>query len=547
MRRLMTYAGQIPLETDLLHTNKETMLALGYALQALIGTGTVADGLACTPTTPASMSVIIAPGSIYTYSTIDGSPYSSLGTDTGSVVKQGILYNALTTALTAPGTVGYSINYLIQAEFTETDDGSVVLPYYNSSDPSIPWSGPSNSGAAQYTQRSGYVTLNVKAGTAAATGSQTTPAVDAGYVPLWVVTVAYGQTTITSGNIVQHASAPFIGTKLPAVPSDVQSGKWTYAAAGGTANALTAAFVPTPASLIDGMVVRVKAASSNTGAATLNGDAIVLENGSALTGGELRSGVIYEFRRNGSNWVLSSSFVAAAKIANTQNLVLNPLFRVNQDAFAGGAVSAGTYAIDMWGAPAGVASNMSFASGVATISSGNMKQVVEDPGYALGSVTLAWNGTATCSVNGASAAASPITFTHASGNISIVFGTGTVSKPMMAQGTAALPFVAPSLLIDKLNCFRYYFVNTDQLDQYAPSNLTVSQAQGLRYYVNYPTTMRIQAPVTLISYTLVDRATGTPSPRADYAGFTMRVDVTTGSGTAGVANLRYKADARIAL
>ena len=336
-------------------------------------------------------------------------------------------------------------------------------------------------------------------------------------------------------------------TDLQLVAKAIQTGKLNFAVAGGTANAITATFAPVPASPIDGMVIRVKMTAANTGAATLNGDPIVLENGSALSGGELKSTVIYEFRRNGSNWVLSSSFVAAAKIANTQNLIYNPLFRVNQDGFAGGAVSAGAYAIDMWGAPAGVASNMSFSGSVATIASGNMKQIVEDPGVALGSVTLSWEGTATCSVNGASAAASPITFTHSSGNISVVFGTGTVSKPMMAQGTAPLPFVAPTLLLDKLNCFRYYFVNTDQLDQYAPSNLSVAQAQGLRYYVNYPTTMRIQAPVTLISYTLVDRCTGTPSPRADYAGFTMRVDVTTGSGTAGVANLRYKADARIAL
>ena len=348
-------------------------------------------------------------------------------------------------------------------------------------------------------------------------------------------------------NLVANSGQTPSGDDLHQVEKALQRSKYSYAVAGGTANAVTATFAPVPEAPIDGMVIRVKMTASNTGAATLNGDAIVLENGSALTGGELRVAVIYEFRRNGSNWVLSSSFVAAAKIANTQNLIGNPLFRINQDAFAGGPVSAGAYAIDMWGAPAGVASNMSFSNGVATIASGNMKQVIEDPGYALGSVTLAWEGSATCSVNGAAAAASPITFTHASGNISVSFGTGTFSKPMMAQGTAALPFVAPTLLIDKLNCFRYYFVNTDQLDQYAPSNLSVSQAQGLRYYVNYPTTMRIQAPVTLISYTLVDRATGTPSPRADYAGFTMRVDVTSGSGTAGVANLRFKADARIAL
>jgi hypothetical protein len=43
--------------------------------------------------------------------------------------------------------------------------------------------------------------VQAKAGIAAATGSQVTPVVDAGYVALAVVTVANGQTTISAGNI----------------------------------------------------------------------------------------------------------------------------------------------------------------------------------------------------------------------------------------------------------------------------------------------------------------------------------------------------------
>ena len=40
--------------------------------------------------------------------------------------------------------------------------------------------------------------VQVKAGAAATTGSQVTPTVDAGFTAMFVVTVAYGQTTITS-------------------------------------------------------------------------------------------------------------------------------------------------------------------------------------------------------------------------------------------------------------------------------------------------------------------------------------------------------------
>lgn len=334
---------------------------------------------------------------------------------------------------------------------------------------------------------------------------------------------------------------------VPWNPSDVQTGTYSYAVATGTANALTATFAPAISSPPDGTTVRVKASATNTGAATLNGAAIQLETGAALAGGEIVSGRVYTLQRNGSIWVLVSVAAAAAALANTQNLIGNPLFRVNQAGFAGGAVAAGQYAIDMWGAPAGVASNMSFSGIVATIASGNMKQVVEDPGSALGLTTLSWVGTSTASVNGGSASTSPITFNHTGGNISVVFGAGTVSKPMMAQGSSQLPFIAPSLVLDQLACYRYYYVNTDQLDQYVPSNAVSPLALGLRYYVAYPVTMRIQAAITLTAYTLVDRASGTPSPRNDYSGFTMRVDVNAGNGIAGVANLRYIADARFAL
>ncbi|TBW32618.1 hypothetical protein EYW49_22020 [Siculibacillus lacustris] len=215
MRRQMVYSGQIPLETDLLHTNRDVMIALGFFAQAILGTTTCVDGLACTPTSPASMTVNVAPGSIYAVAAVDDASYSSLAADTThSILKQGLLYDSAAFALTAPATVGYAINYLIQGTFSEVDGGSTVLPYYNSSNPAVAWSGPSNSGAAQHTTRTGTLSLSTKAGTAATSGTQTTPSADAGYVPLWVVTVAYGATSISSGNIVVHPNAPFINPKL---------------------------------------------------------------------------------------------------------------------------------------------------------------------------------------------------------------------------------------------------------------------------------------------------------------------------------------------
>ncbi|MHA0110713.1 hypothetical protein ACXYUI_26650, partial [Klebsiella pneumoniae] len=56
--------------------------------------------------------------------------------------------------------------------------------------------------------------LSAKAGISATTGSQVTPSPDSGYVGIAVVTVANGQTTITSGNITAYTSAPSINSTL---------------------------------------------------------------------------------------------------------------------------------------------------------------------------------------------------------------------------------------------------------------------------------------------------------------------------------------------
>lgn len=212
MKRQIIYPGAIPLETDLLGTNKNTMIGLGKIISAVFGTSTFATGLACAPTAPATLNVSIGAGEIYSLQNIDGTAYSSIAADTThQIMKQGISLDAVQLSCPAPATGGNSINYLIQAAFSEVDGNAVVLPYYNASNPSQAYSGPANAGTTNNTTRDGTVVLAVKAGVSATTGSQVTPAPDSGYVGLWVVTVAYGATTIIAGNITQYASAPFAG------------------------------------------------------------------------------------------------------------------------------------------------------------------------------------------------------------------------------------------------------------------------------------------------------------------------------------------------
>lgn len=218
MKRVITWPGSIPRALDLLNTNRHQMTALAAVCQDMFGTATVATGFAATATSPASMAVSIAPGNLYGLLTLDATAYSSLAADTShSIMKQAVVLDAQTLACAAPTTSGQSVCYLIQAVLSETDTDALVLPYYNSTTPSQPYSGAANNGAANYTTRACVATLTAKVGTAATTGSQVAPAPDSGAIGLWVVTVAYGATTITSANIAAYSASPLISTSLLAM------------------------------------------------------------------------------------------------------------------------------------------------------------------------------------------------------------------------------------------------------------------------------------------------------------------------------------------
>ena len=86
------------------------------------------------------------------------------------------------------------------------------------------------------------------------------------------------------------------GTYVEKLALDVQSGKWTYAAAAGSANVLTATLAPAPSAYTNGMLVMVGITLTSTSATptlNLNGigaRSIVNPDGSALTVGALVAG-----------------------------------------------------------------------------------------------------------------------------------------------------------------------------------------------------------------------------------------------------------------
>jgi tail fiber protein gp53 len=319
MDRRFVYVGAIPQDIDVLQSNLDPYFAVSKLADAVLGKTQILNNFACTPTSPAGMTVNVGYGEVYSLQQVDTSSYGSISPNTNQIVKQGVTFNTTNLSCPAPVTVGYSINYLIQVSFTETDTASVVLPYYNASNINAPLSGPGNSGEAQNTIRQDGVTVSIKTGIAAPTGTQTTPSPDTGYTGAWVVNVAYGQTTITSGNISQYASASFIQETLTQKVSQptgdlrwaqiqrVQSDYYNFGIDTGSANTYVTALTPALTAYSPGIRISLVVANTNTGASTLNVNGlgtqnIILTNGNTPSAGDIVLGQIAQFEYDGTNF-----------------------------------------------------------------------------------------------------------------------------------------------------------------------------------------------------------------------------------------------------
>ncbi|CAB3784263.1 hypothetical protein [Pararobbsia alpina] len=320
MRRVETYIGQQVYEYLFSAQAQYTMTGIAKVCSALFGSNGLVSGLACTPTSPATMALQIGPGEIYQTAPLEATNCGTLPADTAhSILKQGIQLGTNTTAtFAAPGTSGQSINYLIEAQYQDLDLSldptsllsPVVLQFYNAATPATPWSGPNDSGATSNNWRDGIVAYQIKAGTAATTGSQVTPSPDTGWIGLWVVTVPFGATTLTSSNIAQYTGAPVLPSGLL---QSILTSNLTYGIDGGSANTIQAKFPIPVATPVDGMDVWVKIAAANTGATTFTPNPGVIAAApvvgaahAALQGGELvangRANLIW--RQDITSWVL---------------------------------------------------------------------------------------------------------------------------------------------------------------------------------------------------------------------------------------------------
>lgn len=301
---VMVYTNQVPYELDVLRTNLYEKTDMGWFIQTVLGVGVGnplwAVGFPCNPISPPGLSVTLGPGVIYDFSLLLPTDYSVIPADTNpdhQIYKSYILFDTQTFATPAPVSPGNSIIYLIQGAPTEEPVNDVSRPYFNSADPSMPIF------QTQSDTLLDYSLVNIKAGVEAP--SPTPPTPDPGFTALYYVTVAYGATSIVSGDITVVPGAPFITESLTQKISsaDIQINSATYAVDTGSVGALVADPTPAYPSYTDGASILVKAANTNGGTATLNVSGLgavninMMSSGGlvALAGGEIQTGGVYEF------------------------------------------------------------------------------------------------------------------------------------------------------------------------------------------------------------------------------------------------------------
>lgn len=218
MNRPIVYSLEQIRSFDILNGWRDGLYSVSWLTQNLIGkTEGVWQGFAASQSSPTSLVVQIAEGWIYQLAAVDATVYGSLASDTTQLLQQGYAAASTKTINTAGLSAGQSKWALIEIKFDQSDairtndPNAGVLPYINTADPNNPFQGPNNSGVAQNTERLGVATITVKYGSAATSGSNVPPTVDAGYIPMYLINVAFGQTTITNGQILLAGPTAYAG------------------------------------------------------------------------------------------------------------------------------------------------------------------------------------------------------------------------------------------------------------------------------------------------------------------------------------------------
>lgn len=262
------------------------------------------------------------------------------------------------------------------------------------------------------------------------------------------------------------------GSYVQKIALDAQSGKWTYAVAGGTANALTVTLNPAPATLVPGMVLDVAVLTENTGAATLdvNGfGAVPIRTmaGAALQRGDLAS--IVRLVYSGTVWLLGGGLARSeVPLVPTADVVLYVRTDGN-DNNDGGANTAARALATIQRAIDVITTRFS------TSASFGVRIVLGNPGtYAPainnrypGSITIEGGGDAYIITSGAIGAGAPASFASRAGRVTL---KGLMLENTTSSGTAfSAGALGGFITLDTIN-FRSLLNNPNYMAIYVVEN-----------------------------------------------------------------------------
>ncbi len=182
------------------------------------------------------------------------------------------------------------------------------------------------------------------------------------------------------------------------------------------------------------------------------------------------------------------------QLAGTHNKIINGNFGVNQRAVSGTVVlTAGQYGHDRFKAGAsGCIYTFATSANVTTltISAGSLVQVIEGINLFSGSVVLSWAGTAQGKIGGGSYGVSGVLGTATGGtNMSVEFGTGTLSKVQLEYGVTPSVFEHRPYGMELALCQRYFYKIENHQNSYVVAytdNGTIALSQP----VSLPVPMR---------------------------------------------------------
>lgn len=328
MHRQINYYGALVRTLDPLLIGQNAMVGIAKLAEATLGTSGVSDGFSLAPTATPSMTLTLSAGQVYQQTNLESSAISLLNQDAHTIVKQGFVLDPINLTFTAPVGVGNAVNVLVQVQYADSDTTATVLNYYNAGNPTAPFSGPGNNGTSQPTQRQSIVQVGTKYGIAASAGSQVTPAPDPGYLGLFVVTIAYGQTQITAGNITNYLNANTIPDKLPNIPAAVQNNKYSYVKDTGVADAYVVAPNPPLKARVDGTELLIRPLNNNASTTPTINDGlgvvqITKRDGTPVSSNDIIAGVKTRIIFDGTNYRLGALAPSDVNSGVSQSTVNN--------------------------------------------------------------------------------------------------------------------------------------------------------------------------------------------------------------------------------